>query len=220
MKAAIKNSILVLFILIGVYQIELLAQPVGLAELDRLKEGNNKYIGAIYNKNPIGELVRKELYEKGQKPYAIVLGCSDSRVVPEDVFYTGLGELFVIRVAGNIVDSAVLGSIEYAIEGLDIPLIVVMGHENCGAVKAVEVEEGLSGDVKKLVSKIIPSYKQAKKQGGTEQEILQHAIEFNVENSINEIKKNEVVANKLKENKVKIVGMYYNLQTGKVSLLE
>lgn len=229
-----KKIILGIFIILGMYPIALLAESenllalpaisteknsqiaIGEAELQRLKKGNAKYIEAAFNKNPIGESVRKSLYEKGQKPYAIILTCSDSRVVPEDIFYTGLGELFVIRVAGNVVDAIVLGSIEYGVEELNIPLIVVMGHQNCGAVEAAKIEKSLSGDLKKLVSKIIPSYKKAEKQGGSEQEILNQAIINNVNHSIIQIKENKVIADKLKANEVKVIGAYYSLETGEV----
>ena len=104
------------------------------ALLETLTEGNRQFLGAA---SPIGDVspaVRLETAESGQKPYAIVLACSDSRVMPESIFSAGLGELFVIRVAGNVLDDHQLGSIEYAAAHLDCRMIIVLGHTGCGAV--------------------------------------------------------------------------------------
>ncbi|MGL5650942.1 MAG: carbonic anhydrase [Paraclostridium sp.] len=187
--------------------------------LNRLKKGNEIYLEATYNKNIIDKDTRKKLNEDGQKPYAVILTCSDSRVVPENIFYTGLGELFVIRVAGNVIDDTVLGSIEYAISKLDVSLVVVMGHNDCGAVEVVS-KENLNGKLKMLGQKIKPSYEKAKLQGGSQEEIYNNAVEFNTKNSINLIKENEIVKKYIDEKKVKVTGSNYDMETGLVKWLD
>ena len=104
--------------------------------LDRLKEGNQKYLAAKTNMGDISLEKRKMTCENGQQPYAAIVTCSDSRVIPESIFGAGIGELFVIRVAGNVMDDHQLGSIQYAVEHLGIRLVVVLGHDHCGAVDA------------------------------------------------------------------------------------
>ena len=110
--------------------------------LERLKRGNSEYINGIYSGN-ISKERRIDVAENGQHPYAVIVTCSDSRVVPEIIFNAGIGDLFVIRSAGNIVDGCTLGSIEYAVEHLGCNLAVVLGHTNCGAVAgAIECNDG------------------------------------------------------------------------------
>lgn len=187
--------------------------------LNRLKKGNEIYIDANYNKNQIDKATRKKLNEGGQKPYAVILTCSDSRVVPENIFYTGIGELFVIRVAGNVVDDTVLGSIEYGISKLDVPLIVVMGHDDCGAVKGAS-EKYINGKLETIVEEIKPSYEKAKLQGGSKEEIYNNAVKFNTENSINLIKENEIIKKYIDEKRVKVTGANYDMETGLVKWLD
>ena len=102
--------------------------------LKKLKEGNAKYLNAETSRGNISRMLRKYTHENGQHPYAIIITCSDSRVIPESIFSAGLGDLFVIRVAGNVIDDHQLGSIEYAADHLGSPLIVVLGHTLCSAV--------------------------------------------------------------------------------------
>ncbi|GAA0100449.1 carbonic anhydrase family protein [Paraclostridium bifermentans] len=187
--------------------------------LNRLKKGNEIYIDVNYNKNQIDKSTRKKLNEGGQKPYAVILTCSDSRVVPENIFYTGLGELFVIRVAGNVVDDAVLGSIEYAISKLDVPLVVVMGHDDCGVIKGAS-EKNMNGKLETIVKKIEPSYEKAKIQGGSKEEIYNNVVKFNTENSMNLIKENEIIKKYIDEKKVKVTGSNYDMETGLVKWLD
>ena len=104
--------------------------------LKKLKEENAKYLNAETSRGNISPMLRKYTHENGQHPYAIIITCSDSRVIPESIFSAGLGDLFVIRVAGNVIDDHQLGSIEYAADHLGSPLIVVLGHTFCGAVDA------------------------------------------------------------------------------------
>ena len=110
--------------------------------LERLKDGNKIYINS---KNGVGDISpekRLDTYKNGQKPYAVIVGCADSRVIPESIFSAGIGDLFVIRVAGNVIDNNQLGSIEYAVEHLGCRLVVVLGHTGCGAVGAANGQNG------------------------------------------------------------------------------
>jgi len=102
--------------------------------LQKLKDGNQAFLSALTNPGDVSPAIRQDTYANGQFPYAIVVACSDSRVVPEAMFSTGINELFTIRVAGNVIDNNQLGSIEYAAGHLGCPLLVVLGHDNCGAV--------------------------------------------------------------------------------------
>ena len=121
--------------------------------LEKLKEGNRKYITSEFNSSDISQSKRADALANGQSPYAIIITCSDSRVIPENIFMTGIGELFVIRIAGNVIDEHQLGSIEYAASHLGAPLIVVMGHTHCGAVDAA-INHDPEGYIKFITDKI------------------------------------------------------------------
>lgn len=125
--------------------------------LNRLKEGNRKYIGAEVNTGDISQHIRDETSAHGQHPYAIIVACSDSREIPEAIFMSGIGELFTIRVAGNVIADSQLGSIEYAAEHLGVPLTVVLGHTDCGAVGAAMsgAEGGYVGSITTDIRKAI-----------------------------------------------------------------
>ncbi|MCH5279157.1 MAG: carbonic anhydrase [Christensenellaceae bacterium] len=102
--------------------------------LKKLKDGNERYLFAMKSEGDVSLAIRKKTCAEGQNPYAVIVACSDSRVIPESIFSAGIGEVFVIRVAGNVIDNHQLGSIEYAVEHLGCRLVVVMGHDHCGAV--------------------------------------------------------------------------------------
>ncbi|TQS39757.1 carbonic anhydrase [Cryptosporangium phraense] len=160
----------------------------------------------------------------GQEPFAAVLGCSDSRVPAEIVFDQGLGDLFVCRTAGPIIDFAVLGSIEFAITQLHVPLVVVMGHEQCGALKAAaETASGTldpSGSVRDLVERVLPITLQAQREGGTKDEQLNRAIGYNVTRVINLlIERSPAIADAVADGSVKLVGAVYELEGGRARFL-
>ena len=121
--------------------------------LEKLKEGNKRYIASERGNGDISPARRLETAGHGQDPYAVIVACSDSRVIPEEIFSAGIGELFVIRVAGNVVGAHELGSIEYALEHLDCKLAVVLGHTNCGAVGAA-IRHDPDGHIKYLTDAI------------------------------------------------------------------
>jgi carbonic anhydrase len=161
---------------------------------------------------------------RGQRPPAIVLSCSDSRVPPEIVFDQSLGEIFVVRVAGNVPDPVVVGSIEYAAEHLGSSLVLVLGHERCGAVTAaVNVKGKAFGNIGSIVNAIAPAVAQARKEavGKDKAELVDVAIADNVKNVVaNLTRQSPSLAKLVKEGGVKIVGARYDLDDGKVTLVE
>ena len=129
--------------------------------LARLKAGNARFVASPEDALPV-DGARRTALAKGQTPFATILSCADSRVPPEIVFHTGLGDLFVVRAAGNITDKAILASVEYSVEHLNVPLVVVMGHESCGAVKAAmdtPAGQSLGPNLDYLIAAIRPSVK-------------------------------------------------------------
>lgn len=182
--------------------------------LQILKEGNARFAtdkSVLRNINA----ERRESLKNGQNPYAVIVSCSDSRVTPTTVFNAGLGELFDIRLAGNVVDDDALGSIEYAVEHLNTPLIVVMGHQSCGAVTATynEVVKGekVSGNMESFVKKITPSVN----KNGT----INDAIHTNIDMVVKEISEDKGIKTLIDQGKVKVVGAYYDLN-GNVTFKE
>ena len=189
----------------------------------RLMEGNKRYVSGTCTQRNLGDAKRKEL-AKGQNPSAIVVTCSDSRVSPELLFDQNIGDVFVVRTAGNVVDKIALGSIEYAAEHLHSPLVFVLGHEKCGAVKAtldtIEAKGKPEGNIGAIIEKVMPAAVAANKKGGSKDEILENAIKENVKNTSREImEKSSIVQHLVHENKLKIVGAEYSLQTGNVETI-
>ena len=151
--------------------------------LKRLQDGNQRFRA---NQTTIRETSTPSIREAlatGQKPFAIILSCSDSRVPPEIIFDQGLGEIFVVRVAGNIPDPVILGSIEYAAEHFNCPLIMVLGHKRCGAVTAaVESQGHPHGNIGAIIKTIAPAVKQARKdaRGPSKSDLVESAIDNNI----------------------------------------
>jgi carbonic anhydrase len=151
----------------------------------------------------------------GQAPCAIILGCSDSRVSPEIIFDQGIGDLFIVRVAGNVADRVELDSIKYAALYLKSPLILVVGHENCGAVQAVI--NGQTKDIQSVASMIRPSLKLARTQTGS---LLENTIKDNVLYVVEKLKKNSELADLIQKGMLNIVGGYYHFASGDVEILK
>jgi carbonic anhydrase len=189
--------------------------------LQKLMDGNKRFVSGSLALKDLGDAKRKEL-AKGQKPFATVLTCSDSRVPPELLFDQGLGDVFVVRVAGNVVDPIALGSIEYAAEHLNCPLLIILGHSHCGAVKAtLEAKGKPEGNIGAIIKKIIPAADAAKKKGGTQDEILETAIKQNIKNVYADIMKNsKIVPHLVEEGKLMIAAGEYDITTGKVEMIE
>ncbi|MEW5767868.1 MAG: carbonic anhydrase [bacterium] len=184
--------------------------------LTRLMNGNKRFVSGIISQKDLSDAKRKEL-SKGQKPFAIVLTCSDSRVSPEIIFDQGLGTIFVVRVAGNIADPVIIRSIEYAAEHLDVPLLLILGHSQCGAVKAtLELE----GEACALAQKIMPAVMAAKEKGGSEDEIIEAAIKENIKNVYKDVMSSKVINHLVSEGRLKIAAGEYSLTTGHVEMID
>ncbi|MDE7436362.1 MAG: carbonic anhydrase [Lachnospiraceae bacterium] len=181
--------------------------------LKELKEGNEEFLSGN-----TAEL-RIDLAENGQTPYAVVITCSDSRVAPEVLFHTTVGELFTIRTAGNVVNEFEIGSAEYGVEHLGVPLIVVMGHSNCGAVNAAVSGEA-EGFIQNIIDEITPSVEEAKKIETEERAICTLAENLNIQNTIRKLRTSEILSHLEAEGRVKIIGAKYDIKDGKVEFLE
>lgn len=175
--------------------------------LEKLKSGNKRYLSAEKNEGDISPALREQTCAEGQSPYAVIITCSDSRVIPESIFSAGIGELFVIRVAGNVIDNHQLGSIEYAVDHLGCRLIVVMGHDHCGAVGAAIGHEP-EGYVKSITDEI-------KKAIGEETDGYKASC-LNVLHSVKKIR--ECLAIDDKSN-LCVCGALYHLEDGRVEFL-
>lgn len=169
--------------------------------LERLKAGNHTYLNAKTCPGDVSPAKRADTCEHGQHPYAVIIGCSDSRAVPEDIFSAGIGELFVIRVAGNVIDSVELGSVEYAAEHLGCRLVVVLGHDNCGAVGAAMGGDDAEGFIKTITDEI-------KRAIGTEPD-YEKACRLNVRQSVEIIQQRAALADD-----VQVVGALYHIHDG------
>lgn len=190
--------------------------------LDLLKQGNERFVKGEQKFENLDKARLHETSEHGQHPYATIIGCSDSRVPIEHVFDAGIGEIFVIRVAGNVVNTDEAGSIEYGVEHLHTPVLVVLGHSSCGAVTAVAKNAEVHGNIPKLVENIKPAVAKAHEHHGDEfsDELLADAIKNNAFQSIADLfKASHVTAELVKENKLKVVAAIYHLNTGKVEWL-
>jgi carbonic anhydrase len=181
--------------------------------LKRLIDGNERYVTERYAVIDVG-LERREELAEGQHPFAVIVGCTDSRVPPEIVFDQGLGNLFVVRTAGEVVDDVVLGSVEYAIEHLGVRLIVVLGHEACGAVKAA-VEGGYQpGHISVIIEAIEPAVEVAKTQKG---DLLYNAIKANIDLNIYKLQSSSRILREAMRNKgLTIIGAMYDIHDGSV----
>ncbi|WP_445244703.1 carbonic anhydrase [Microcoleus sp. OTE_8_concoct_300] len=184
--------------------------------LQKLMEGNQRY---IQQKRTFPDQALSRVVEvaKGQHPFATILGCSDSRVAPEIIFDQGLGDLFDIRVAGNFLDDVVLGNIEYATLELGVPLLVILGHERCGAVKAALEGKAVPGHISTLVAAIKPAVDATKNQGG---DAWDNAVRGNVKMNVNKLESSSpILAEAVKAGKLKVVGARYDLDSGKVEII-
>ena len=179
--------------------------------LSRLKEGNQRFTKNQLENISVDQATKRELV-KGQSPYAIILSCADSRVVPELMFNAGMGELFVVRVAGNVANTSSLASMEYAVAHLGSQLIVVIGHQNCGAVTAA-VKGGDNGpNLNHLLEHIKPAIK-----GSSDPGAVDEVIRKNAELTMQVISRDsEIIRKAVDSGTVKIVPGYYHLDTGEV----
>jgi carbonic anhydrase len=188
--------------------------------LQRLIEGNQHYVSDQLTQPKNVCAPRRTEIAAGQHPSAVVLSCSDSRVPPEYIFDQGLGDLFVVRVAGNVADPVALGSIEYAVEHLHVPLVIVMGHDNCGAVSATLHGGKPEGNIRSIVAKIAPAVKKAKTSGKKGEKLLDAAVVENVRSvTAGLTRESKIIKHLVDKKQLKIVPAKYNLATGMVEFL-
>ena len=186
-----------------------------------LKEGNERFI-AGRPEHPSQSVEHRASLTGGQKPIAAVFGCGDSRVAAEIIFDQGLGDVFVVRTAGHVMDSAVLGSLEFAVTALNVPLIVVLGHHSCGAVKATlaALDDAVlpGGYVRDLVERVAPSILLGRREGLTRVDEFEarHVIETGEQL----MARSTVIAAKVSAGEVAIVGATYHLHDGRVQVRE
>ncbi len=182
--------------------------------LQRLMDGNQRYVNdALQHPNRTSE--RREALASKQAPFAVIVGCSDSRVSPEILFDQGLGDLFVVRVAGNVIGSIELDSIDYAALVLKSSVILVLGHESCGAVEAVL--QGNTAGMESIARLIYPAIEAEKKE--KTHNLLDSCVKKNAQNMKEYLMKTSILKKLVAEGKLEIRAAYYDLQTGKVELL-
>lgn len=190
--------------------------PTGDEALQMLLDGNKRFVGASLS-HPHQDPGRRQELGGGQAPFAAVLACADSRVPPEVLFDQGLGDLFVVRVAGNIVNDQLLGSLEYAAAHLHTPLIMVMGHSKCGAIGAVASGAELEGHIASLAPAIQPAVDKVK---GMEGDLTDNAAKEVARMTAHQLRTSQpVLANLVNEGKLKVVPAFYELESGEITLL-
>lgn len=199
-------------------------QPVMSAEeaLQRLIDGNQRFLNGQAHFPTVCKETLADL-AKGQRPFATILGCADSRVPPELIFDANFGELFIVRVAGNVVSPEVMGSLQYAGAHLHTPLFLVLGHEGCGAVKAAldskihDVQH--QSRIQILVDNIVPGLEALDTKAASDRQLAQ-AVEANVRWSMHQLRESPEGRRALEEGRAKLVGAVYEIATGNVRLLD
>lgn len=194
--------------------------------LARLQDGNRRFVMDLPNSPNISRNRRLEI-AKGQGPFAALVGCADSRVGPEHLFGTGLGDLFIVRTAGNYLDDAGFGSIAFAVAELGVPLIVVLGHERCGAVAAatavVTQNMNLPVALSRMVEPILPAVIDARaRAGGNDDDLVERAIRTNVRRVTSKLRAHSdpIIGDPIRAGRVKVVGATYDLDTGTVEFFD
>ncbi|RUR86922.1 carbonic anhydrase [Chlorogloeopsis fritschii PCC 9212] len=185
------------------------------AALQKLMEGNQRFVNHK-PQYPDQSAARLQEVAQAQHPFVTILSCADSRVPAEIIFDQGIGDIFDVRIAGNIATPEALGSIEYAVALLGTPLLMVLGHERCGAVTAAVKNEALLGDIGTFVKAIKPVVKRAKLLSG---DAVENAVVANVQYQIERLKRSRLLTEKLQSGKLKIVGGRYDLDTGSVTII-
>lgn len=191
--------------------------------LSQLKRGNAAF---LQGRSVAGDVRGRRRLEiaRAQYPIAVLVSCSDSRVPPEVLFGKGLGELFIIRNAGNTIDTAAMGSLEYAVAELNVPLVVVMGHERCGAVAAAVavVEKGATfpGSIGRMVEPIVPAVLDARRQGAAD--LLDASVRLNVSRTVGRLRdfSEPMVLERIRSGKLRVVGARYDLDDGRVDFFD
>jgi carbonic anhydrase len=182
----------------------------------KLLDGNRRYVDGTPS-HPNQTFERRQHVANGQHPFAVIVSCSDSRVPPEIIFDQGIGDLFVVRVAGNVIDDTGVGSIEYAAEHLHVSVIVVLGHERCGAVEAAVKGGEAPGHIKSLVEAIRPAVENAKGRPG---DLAENAMRGNVKLAVDHLKASKPILEHLvHKGTLSVIGARYDLDDGQVTLI-
>ena len=185
--------------------------------LTQLQRGNERFVAGWPDHPNQSARRRREVSDSGQQPFAIILSCADSRVPPEIIFDQGLGDLFVIRVAGNVLDDIILGTIEYAVEHMHVPVIMVLGHDKCGAVTAAVQGVEVRNHIQSLAEALRPAVESARTQEG---DLISNAIDVNVQQAVLTLRASEpVLLGACAAGQLRIVGARYNLDTGEVKII-
>jgi len=186
-----------------------------------LKQGNDRFV-AGRPEHPSQSIEHRNSLAAEQRPTAVVFGCADSRVAAEIIFDQGLGDMFVVRTAGHVIDSAVLGSIEYAVSVLDVPLIVVLGHDSCGAVKAtlaaLDGGQVPGGFVRDVVERVTPSIMLGRRDGLTR--VDEFEARHVTETGSQLLSRSAAISERIKKGALAIVGVTYRLADGRIVLRE
>jgi carbonic anhydrase len=188
--------------------------------LQILLQGNQRFVSGSSVVNPNQSVQLRTELAGGQSPWAVVLGCVDSRVPPELVFDVGLGDLFVARTAGQVIDDVVLGSIEFGVEEFStVKLVMVLGHDSCGAVKAaiqtIQSKGHADGSIQTLVDAIQPAYENAQGQMG---DLVGNVVDANIALEVEKLKLTDVISHTISAGAIAVVGARYDLGTGQVSV--
>jgi len=188
--------------------------------ISRLVEGNARFASGKAM-HPDQSAERRAEVVSSQHPFAVVLSCSDSRIPPEVIFDQGIGDIFVVRTAGQVIDDVALGSIEYAVEHLSAPLIVVLGHDSCGAVNATVQGGKAEGHIVSLVDAIKPAVDEARKKIKSQDQLLSISIDINIKNIAKSLTSSEpILSEYIREGKLKVVGARYHLDSGKMEMIK
>jgi carbonic anhydrase len=185
------------------------------AALQKLMAGNQRFV-QHQPQYPDQTAARLKEVAQSQHPFATILSCADSRVPAEIVFDQGIGDVFDIRIAGNIATPEAIGSIEYAVALLNSPLLMVLGHERCGAVTAAVQGEALPGEIGSFVKAIQPAVKRVKAKPG---DAVENAVVANVQYQIEQLQRSSLVTERVQSGKLKLVGGRYDLDTGRVTIV-
>lgn len=185
------------------------------AALQELMAGNKRFTEQQL-RHPHQSQSRLEEVAQAQHPFATILSCADSRVAAEIIFDQGIGDLFDVRIAGNIATPEVTGSIEYAVVLLGTPVLMVLGHERCGAVTAVVKQEALPGEIGSFAKAIVPAFDRVKDQPG---DTVNNVVIANVQYQIEQLQQSSLLTERVRSGKLKIVGGRYDLDTGRVDIL-
>ncbi|SLJ93989.1 carbonic anhydrase [Arthrobacter sp. P2b] len=186
----------------------------------RLREGNERFVNGETS-HPNQDASRRSSLVENQHPFAVIFGCSDSRLAAEIIFDVGLGDVFVVRTAGQVIDDAVLGSLEYSVGVLGVPLIVVLGHDSCGAVSAtksaVETGQMPTGFIRDLVERITPSVLTSLRNNETE--VNDMVVEHVKQTSQRLVDSSRVISDAIQEGRTAVIGLSYSLAEGRANLV-